>query len=214
MNRNLTAVFLALSLMTSLSVEGICAASGDEEASASQQETVEASRAVSVSEGEVLYAYAGMTVYNNGGTVYSTSAEVYNNGGVVFCSGGTVYNNGGMVYARSGKIYHNSGTVYSNRAEVLCFDENGEDARIFGYYELKLDGYYEPYMTLEGVVSEPGAEKMIISEDSVCIISPRSGYRIVSATASSGSITREKDGRVILRNVTGDTTLKLKFREE
>ena len=75
--------------------------------------------AVTVSDGEIVYSYEGMLVYNNGGTVYNNNAVVYNNGGLVYSNGGKVYNNGGVVYANSGTVYNNDGTVYNNEAEVF-----------------------------------------------------------------------------------------------
>ena len=165
---------------------------------------------VTVSPGEVLYAYEGMRVENNAGTVYNSGADVYNSGGTVYSSSGSVHNNGGIVYARGGTVYNNGGTVYNKGAEVLVLD-NGSYGKstILGYYELKLADYYEPYVTLEGVTTEPGAEMMIISEDSVCHITAKPGYRISGAESTFGDIIWGEDGSVSLVNVTGDTTLTL-----
>lgn len=167
---------------------------------------------VTVSAGEVLYAYTGMLVENNGGTVYSTGAEVYNNGGTVFCNGGTVQNFGGMVYAKAGTVFNHTGTVYNAGADVIVLPEDDPlESQIYGYYELKLAGYYEPYVTLEGVTTEPGSEMMIISEDSVCVVTPKEGYQITSAESSFGDLIWGKDGSISLVNVNGDTTLTLEI---
>ena len=166
-----------------------------------------------VSSEEVHYAYEGMIVYNNGGTVYSTDATVYNNGGTVYQKGGIVYNNDGTVYADTGRVFNNSGTVYRHDAEVLSVKENEENCQVLGYYEFRFADYYEPYITFEGLTVEPGSEKMIISEDSVCRVMPREGYRIVKASSDSGSIAFSKeDGSVELTGVTADTTLSLTIR--
>ena len=168
---------------------------------------------ITVSSEEQLYAYDGMMVYNNGGTVYSTGAIVYNNSGTVYQKGGIVYNNGGAVYADTGRVYNNSGTVYRHEADVLFFEENEENIRVLGYYEFRFADYYEPYVTFEGLTVEPGSEKMIISEDSVCRITPREGYRIAKAKSDSGDISfNREDGSVVLSNVTADTTLTLTIR--
>ena len=171
------------------------------------------SASITVSSEELLYAYDSMTVYNNGGTVYSTGAVVYNNGGTVYQKGGIVYNNGGAVYADTGRVFNNSGTAYRHQAEVLCFEENTDNSRVLGYYEFRFADYYEPYVTFEGLTVEPGSEKMIISEDSVCRITPREGYRIAKAKSDSGDISfNREDGSVVLSNVTADTTLTLTVR--
>ena len=168
---------------------------------------------VLVSAGNTIYAYEGMAVRNDGGTVYSTGATVTNMGGTVFCNGGTVYNYGGRVYARAGTIYNHAGTVYNDGADIIDFPEDDpHESRIYGYYELKLADYYEPYVTLEGVVNEPGAESMIISEDSVCRVTPKQGWQIVNAETTSGELVRNTaDGSVLLTNVTGDTLLTLEI---
>ena len=150
---------------------------------------------------------------NNGGTVYSTGAEVRNNDGVVFCSGGTIYNCGGIVYAKSGTVISSSGKIYNDAAEIVILqDVKDSETQIYGYYELKLADYYEPYIILDGVVNEPGSERMIISEDTICRISPRAGYRISDARSGSGDLIRnETDGSISLVNVTEDTTLSLEI---
>ena len=179
-----------------------------------EQADLSLSDPVTVSAGERVYTYEGMVVYNNGGTVYATLSTVYNNGGTVYQNGGTVYNNGGKVYAAAGVVYQNSGTVYQNHASVYAHEEDDTaDSHIYGYYELRLADYYEPYVTIEGVTTEPGSEMMIISEDSVCRVTPREGYKISSAKADAGKIIREKDGSVCLVDVDKDTTLKLKIVE-
>ena len=159
---------------------------------------------VLVSSGTTLYAYEGMAVRNDGGTVYSTGATVTNMGGTVFCNGGTVYNYGGKVYARAGTVFNQAGTVYNAGADIIVLPEDDpQESHIYGYYELKLAGYYEPYVTLEGVVNEPGAESMIISEDSICRITPRQGGELIRNDA---------DGSILLMNVTGDTVLTLEIK--
>ena len=173
--------------------------------------TLPESEPVLVSAGDTIYAYEGMAVRNDGGTVYSTGATVTNMGGTVFCNGGTVYNYGGKVYARAGTVFNHAGTVYNDGADIIDFpEEDPHESRIYGYYELKFAGYYEPCVTLEGVVNEPGAESMIISEDSVCRIIPKEGWRIANAETTSGELVRNNaDGSVLLMNVTGDTELTL-----
>ena len=173
--------------------------------------TLSEAEPVLVSAGAAVYAYEGMSVRNDGGTVYSTGADVTNMGGTVFCNGGTVYNYGGKVYARAGTVFNHAGTVYNDGADIIVLPEDDpQESRIYGYYELKLAGYYEPYVTLEGVVNEPGAESMIISEDSVCRIIPKEGWRIANAETTSGELVRNNaDGSVLLMNVTGDTELTL-----
>ena len=175
-----------------------------------EQADLSLSDPVTVSAGERVYTYEGMVVYNNGGTVYATLSTVYNNGGTVYQNGGTVYNNGGKVYAAAGVVYQNSGTVYQNHASVYAHEEDDTaDSHIYGYYELRLADYYEPYVTIEGVTTEPGSEMMIISEDSVCHITAKPGYRISGAESTFGDIIWGEDGSVSLVNVTGDTTLTL-----
>ena len=80
---------------------------------------------VTVREGEVFYTQDGMTVYNNGGTVFCNEALVFNNGGIVFVNSGVVYNNAGTAYANGGTVYNNAGTVYDNGASVFGFEDNG-----------------------------------------------------------------------------------------
>ncbi len=179
-------------------------------------ESASAPRILAVSAGETVYSYEGTTVYNNGGTVYNHLGIVFNNAGTVYNTGGTVFNNEGIVYANSGVVFLNGGTVYNNEATVYA--SGSEDApdrgRILGYYELKLADYYEPFMTLDGVTTEPGSEKMIISEDSVCHVTPKDGYRIAKAESGSGELIYEEDGSVFLVNVTGNTTLKLEIERK
>ena len=166
-----------------------------------------------VSAGSTFYAYEGMTVRTDGGTVYSTGATVTNVGGTVFCNGGTVHNFGGTVYARAGTVFNHAGTVYNDGADIIVLPEDDPlESQIFGYYELKLAGYYEPYVVLEGVVNEPGAESMIISENSICHIIPKENFRIVSAETTSGELVwNDTDGSVSLMNITGDTLLTLEI---
>ena len=179
----------------------------DASLSAGESETIVAS------EGSTLYAYEGMTVQNDGGTVYSTGATVTNYGGTVFCNGGTVYNYSGTVYAKAGTVLSSSGTVYNGGADIVLLPgDKSQESRICGYYELKLAGYYEPYVSLEGVLTEPGSEMMVISEDSICHILPREGYRIVRAETEAGELIRdEADGSIFLVNVDGDTVLTLEI---
>ena len=172
-------------------------------------------KTLTVAEEETAYSYEGMLVYNNGGTVYNRDAAVYNNGGIVYSSGdGIVYNNGGTVYAAAGTVFNNAGTVYRRDAEVFCCDTGDAESRVFGYYEFRFADYYEPYVTVEGLTTEPGAESMIISEDSVCRVTPRSGWEIRDASCTVGSIDRNgRDGSVTLRNVTADTVLTLQIEK-
>ena len=95
---------------------------------------------------------------------------------------------------------------------IVLPEDDSQESRIYGYYELKLAGYYEPYVTVEGVVNEPGAESMIISEDSVCRITPKEGWHIANAETTSGELVwNDADGSVLLMNVTGDTVLTLEI---
>lgn len=175
------------------------------------------SDAVTVAEGETLYAYEGMTVFNNGGTVYSNLATVYNNGGLVFVNGGTVFNNAGAVYANGGTIYNNAGHVYRNQAEVFSFteDEPVSSSLIFDYFELKFADYYEPYILVDGAVAEPGSERMLLGEDSVCRISPYPGLNLKDAETTAGELVwDELDGSVTLSQVDGDVTLTLTLQPD
>ena len=79
---------------------------------------------VTVGFGETYYAREGLTVFNDGGTVYSNFCVVYNNGGLVYANDSIVYNNAGTVYANGGTIYNNAGEVFSNAAIVFGFDNN------------------------------------------------------------------------------------------
>ena len=164
---------------------------------------------------QVLYAYEGMTVFNNAGVVYSNLAVVYNNGGTVYSNEGTVYNNGGIVYANGGTVYNNAGTVYNNGALIFGFGGDVADSVIFGCYELKFADYYEPFIELDGANIEPGSEKMLVSEDGICRISPAPGYRIAGAETNAGVITRdEEDGSMLLSEVDADVTLTLSIQTE
>ena len=148
---------------------------------------------------QVLYAYEGMTVFNNAGVVYSNLAVVYNNGGTVYSNEGTVYNNGGIVYANGGTVYNNAGTVYNNGALIFGFGGDVADSVIFGCYELKFADYYEPFIELDGI----------------CRISPAPGYRIAGAETNAGVITRdEEDGSMLLSEVDADVTLTLSIQTE
>lgn len=83
------------------------------------------SHIVSVANDETCYSEEGVTVFNNGGTVYANFSVVYNNGGTVYANDGIVYNNAGTVYANGGTVYNNAGIVYSNAAIVFGFDDSG-----------------------------------------------------------------------------------------
>ena len=166
------------------------------------------SKTLTVSEGETAYSYEGMTVFCNGGTVYSRDSTVFNNGGTVYQNGGTVYNNTGTVYANQGTVFNIDGTVYRHEAEVYELP-NGSGS-VLRYYELRFAEYYTPYVDVEGVTTEPGAEKMIIGEDQVCLISPKPGYTIATASSDAGKIVRNEDGSVSLTKVDTDTVLALK----
>ena len=52
---------------------------------------------------------------------------------------------------------------------------------------------------------------MIISEDTVCRITPKEGFRISGAESSFGDLLWGEDGSVSLVNVNGDTTLTLEI---
>lgn len=163
---------------------------------------------LTVAEDETAYAYEGMTVFCNGGTVYNTLGTVYNNGGTVYSNGGTVYNNTGTVYAAKGTVWNIDGTVYREEAEVHRV-RNGS-GRVLRYYELRFADYYAPFVSVEGVTTEPGAERMIIGEDQVCRVIPKTGYTIAQASSDAGEIVRNQDGSVSLLNVGADTVLALK----
>ena len=172
---------------------------------------------LTVAQGETAYAYEGMVVFNNGGTVYNNLATVYNNGGTVYSNGGTVYNNAGVVYANDGSVYNNAGKVYNNEAVIFSFSDDDivSSSRIFRYYELKFADYYEPFILTDGLVVEPGSERMLIGEDSVCRISPYPGFVLKAAETSAGDlIWNNEDGSVSLANVDADTTLKLTLQAE
>ena len=178
-----------------------------------QGETVPAAAAgksevLTVAENESVYAYEGMTVYNNGGIVYNSLGAVYNNGGTVYLNGGTVYNNTGTVYANTGSVYNIDGTVYRHEAEVYGLPDGS--GSVLRYYELRFADYYAPYVDVEGVTTEPGAERMIIGEDQICRISPKSGYTIAQASSDAGEIVRNGDGSISLTKVDADTVLALK----
>ena len=179
------------------------AAAGAEKDPAAEAE----GKTLTVAEGETAYSYEGMTVYCNGGTVYSRDSLVYNNGGVVYQNGGTVYNNTGTVYAVKGTVYNIDGTVYREDAKVHRVP-NGS-GRVLRFHELRFADYYAPYVDVEGVTTEPGAERMIIGEDLVCRVSPKSGYRIADASADAGELVRGPDGSVSLTKITSDTVLTL-----
>ena len=224
MNRNLSVLLLVFCLLFCLLPSAAFAEQDQPDASAAEtlsppEQSVPAAsdpEVLTVGSGETAYAYEGMLVYNNGGTVYNSLGTVYNNGGTVYSNDGTVYNNGGIVYANGGTVFNNRGTAYNNHAEVYSFDEAPvHDSHIYGYYELKLADYYEPYVVLSGVTTEPGSEKMIISEDSRFRVSPYPGYLIVSAESDVGLLTRdEEDGSFTLSDVDADTTLTLTIQPE
>ncbi|MCR5137691.1 MAG: chitobiase/beta-hexosaminidase C-terminal domain-containing protein [Oscillospiraceae bacterium] len=169
---------------------------------------------LTVSADETVYAYEGMTVFNNGGTVYSNLALVYNNGGVVYSNGGTVYNNAGIVYANGGEVYANAGTVYSNSASVSAFGGNVQESSVYGYHELRLADFYEPYVMISGLEVLPGSEGSVITEDSVCTIAPIPGYMLVNASADAGKLVWEEDGSLTLSDVDADVLLDLTLRAD
>ena len=176
-----------------------------------------ASETVTVTEGETAYAYEGMIVFNNGGTVYNNLATVYNNGGLVFNNGGTVYNNAGIVYANNGTIYNNTGKVYNNDAEIFSFSDDDivSSSRVYRFYELKFADYYEPFILVDGVVTEPGSESMMIGEGAACHISPYPGYMLKAAETDAGDLVwDEGDGSLYLTNVDADTTLTLTLQAD
>ena len=207
-DRKLPAVLLLCVLLLSLLSVGALAAPAPVQEDAAPADGAEG-KVLTVAEGESVYAYEGMTVYNNGGTVYNTLGTVYNNGGTVYCNGGTVYCNTGTVYANKGTVWNIDGTVYKHEARV--FRVSGGSGRSLRYYELRFADYYAPYVDVEGVTTEPGAEKMIIGEDQVCRVIPKTGYTIAQASSDAGRIVRNKDGSVSLLNVGADTVLALKI---
>ena len=167
-------------------------------------------KTLTVAEGETAYSYEGMTVYCNGGTVYSRDSLVYNNGGVVYQNGGTVYNNTGTVYAVKGTVYNIDGTVYREDAKVHRVP-NGS-GRVLRFHELRFADYYAPYVDVEGVTTEPGAERMIIGEDLVCRVIPKASYSIAGASSDAGEIVRNPDGSISLSKVDTDTVLTLTIK--
>ena len=206
--RKLPALLLMCALLLApLSVGALAAPAVVQEEAASAEGTD--TEVMTVAEGESVYAYEGMTVYNNGGTVYNTLGTVYNNGGTVYCNGGTVYCNTGTVYANKGTVYNIDGTVYKHEAKVIRVS-NGT-GRVLRYYELRFADYYAPYADVEGVTTEPGAEKMIIGEDQVCRVTPKTGYTISQASSDAGEIVRNEDGSISLTNVNKDAVLALKI---
>jgi hypothetical protein len=118
-----------------------------------------------------------------------------------------VYNNTGTVYAAKGTVYNIDGTVYKEDAKVQRV-RNGS-GRVLRFFELRFADYYTPYVSVEGVTTEPGAERMIIGEDLVCLVSPKPGYVIADASSNAGEITRNPDGSVSLSKVDTDTVLTL-----
>ena len=172
---------------------------------------------ITVAQGETAYAYEGMTVFNNGGTVYNNLATVYNNSGTVYTNGGTVYNNAGVVYANNGSVFNNAGKVYNNDAVIFSFSDDDiiSSSRIFRYYELKFADYYEPFILTDGAVVEPGSERMLVGEDSVFHICPYPGFLLKAAETDAGDlIWNNEDGSVSLANVDADVTLKLTLQAE
>ena len=205
--RKLPAILLMCMLLLCLLSVSALAAPAVVQEEAAPADGVEG-EVLTVAEGESVYAYEGMTVFNNGGTVYNTLGTVYNNGGTVYHNGGTVYNNTGTVYANKGTVCNINGTVYKHEAKVTRVP--GGSGRVLRYYELRFADYYAPYVDVEGVTTEPGAEKMIIGEDQVCRVIPKNGYTIATASSDDGEIVRNQDGSVSLMNVGADTVLVLK----
>ena len=179
-----------------------------------EQEEESAFVDVTVEEGESYYAASGEIVFNNGGTVYSNLAVVYNNGGTVYNNGGVVYNNSGVVYANGGQVYNNDGTVYSNGALVYYFEGEVVESRIYGYYQLTTAEDYSSFVSVEGLLEEPGTGADILDKDSVITVVPIPGISIVDAQADAGEISFDEDGNVVLQNVDADVTLTLSFRTD
>ena len=190
--KKLSVLLLMLLLAAGLVPAACSAAAPAEEA---------AGKTLTAAEDETVYAYEGMTVFNNGGTVYNTLGTVYNNGGTVYSNGGTVYNN-------TGTVWNIDGTVYREDAEVHRV-RNGSGS-VLRFFELRFADYYTPFVSVEGVTTEPGAERMIIGEDQVCRVIPKTGYTIAQASSDAGEIVRNQDGSVSLLNVGADTVLALK----
>ena len=198
--KKLSVLLLMLLLAAGLVPAACSAAAPAEEA---------AGKTLAAAEDETVYAYEGMTVFNNGGTVYNTLGTVYNNGGTVYSNGGTVYNNTGTVYAAKGTVWNIDGTVYREDAEVHRV-RNGSGS-VLRFFELRFADYYNPFVSVEGVTTEPGAERMIIGEDQVCRVIPKTGYTIAQASSDAGEIVRNQDGSVSLTGVSADTVLTLQI---
>ena len=169
---------------------------------------------VVVEEGDSYYAFSGEIVFNNGGTVYNNMAVVYNNGGIVYNNGGTVYNNGGAVYSNSGQVYNNGGTVYSNGALVYYFEGEVVESSIYGYYKLTMAEDYSAFVSVEGLLEEPGTGSDILDQDSVITILPNPGIAIVDAQADAGEVSFDEDGNAVLKNVDADVTVTLTLQTD
>ena len=158
---------------------------------------------------ETFYAGSADTVYNNGGTVYNNGGTVYNNGGTVYNNDGLVYNNGGVTYSNGGTVYNNGGTVYSNDALVYTFTDDVVESHIYGYHRVSLAADYSAFAEIEGL-----GEEGELGRDGVCTITPKAGYRLLTAEAEGGTLTANEDGSCTLSEVEADLTLTLTFQAE
>ncbi len=182
-----------------------------EEAAETDAEEPEEKEPVPVVNGaeETFYAAEADTVYNNGGTVYSNGGTVYNNGGTVYNNDGLVYNNGGVTYSNGGTVYNNGGTVYSNDALVYTFTDDVVESHIYGYHRVSLAADYSAFAEIEGL-----GEEGELGRDGVCTITPKAGYRLLTAEAEGGTLTANEDGSCTLSEVEADLTLTLTFQAE
>ena len=114
----------------------------------------------------------------------------------------TVYNNGGTVY-------NNGGTVYSNDALVYTFTDDVVESHIYGYHRVSLAADYSAFAEIEGL-----GEEGELGRDGVCTITPKAGYRLLTAEAEGGTLTANEDGSYTLSEVEADLTLTLTFRAE
>ncbi len=185
----------------------------EEEEPAEEEEEIPVND-VAVEEGESYYAASGEIVFNNGGTVYNNLAVVYNNGGIVYNNSGIVYNNGGVVYSNGGQVYNNGGTVYSNGALVYYFEGEVVESSIYGYYKLTMAEDYSSFVSVEGLLEEPGTGTDILDKDSVITVVPIPGIAIVDAQADAGEVSIDEDGNVVLQNVDADVTLTLTLQTD
>ena len=169
---------------------------------------------VVVEEEETYFAGNDEIVFNNGGTVYNNMAVVYNNGGTVYNNGGVVYNNEGTVFSNGGTVYNNGGTVYSNGALVYYFEGEVVESSIYGYYKLTMADDYSAFVSVEGLLEEPGTGADILDKDSIVTVLPNPGITIVDAQADAGEVSIDEEGNAVLKNVDADVTLTLTLQTD